>query len=64
MDYFFNIAVQNKQVLIHCGVMKFFGRHALSSRGWGSQDKRSIEPLRKQGPGLTTGLCTTANCPV
>jgi len=23
---------------------EIFGRHALSSRGWGSQDKRSIEP--------------------
>jgi hypothetical protein len=22
-----------------------FGRHALSSRGWGSQNKRSIEPM-------------------
>jgi hypothetical protein len=21
-----------------------FGRHALSSRGWGSQDKQSVEP--------------------
>lgn len=23
---------------------EIFGRHALSSRGWGLQDKRSIEP--------------------
>jgi hypothetical protein len=23
---------------------EIFGRHTLSSRGWGSQDKRSIEP--------------------
>ena len=34
------------------------GRHALLSRGWGSQDKRSII-------GLTTNLtCAIANCPV
>ena len=33
---------------IHCGVMKLrkHGRHALLSRGWGKQDKRSIEPFR------------------
>jgi hypothetical protein len=24
---------------------EIFGRHALLSRGWGSQNKRSIEPL-------------------
>jgi len=29
---------------------EIFGRHALSSRGWGQQDKRSIEPsARKTG---------------
>ena len=42
------------------------GRHALSSRGWGSQDKHSIEPRRRKvlRPGLTTGFCAAANCPV
>ena len=32
----------------NCGVMKLrkHGRHALLSRGWGKQDKRSIEPFR------------------
>ena len=45
---------------------EIFGRHALSSRGWGSQDKRSIEPRCRKvlRPGLTTGFCTAANCPV
>src|ERR1700733_1598317 len=27
---------------------EIFGRHALLSRGWGSQDKRSIEPVWQQ----------------
>jgi hypothetical protein len=32
---------------LYCGVMKF-GRHALLSRGWGLQDKRSIMPVSLQ----------------
>ena len=45
---------------------EIFGRHALLSRGWGFQDKRSIEPLTGNGrrPGSTTELCAMANCPV
>jgi hypothetical protein len=31
----------------YCGVMKF-GRHALLSRGWGSQDKHRIMPVSLQ----------------
>ena len=34
----------------YCGVMKF-GRHALLSRGWGSQDKHRIMPLSLKSVG-------------
>ncbi|OQY92450.1 MAG: hypothetical protein B6D37_14250 [Sphingobacteriales bacterium UTBCD1] len=32
------------KIIQNCGVMKPFGRHALLSRGWGSQDKQKVEP--------------------
>lgn len=37
--------VSSLKLIQHCGVMKPFGRHALLSRGWGSQDKRKVEPI-------------------
>ncbi len=47
-SYFCAVIVTNDKFLKKCGVMKFFGRHALSSRGWRQQDKQSIEPLARE----------------
>lgn len=53
-NFIFKIFAMNRAfiVTLHCqrslnNILwgdEIFGRHALSSRGWGSQDKRSIEP--------------------
>ena len=60
---FFNIVLE----IVLCTLWDdgIFGRHALLSRGWGIQDKRSIEPFSNEGPGWTTTcFCAMANCPV
>ena len=55
-------SLQNRHYLLWGD--EIFGRHALLSRGWGVQDKRSIEPLGRNTwrPGSTTQLCVMANC--